>query len=229
MYACSCKSEGGYAKGYLYAFGIVDLEADANGPYYGLINQPVQFKGSARGGYSPYVSWHWTFGDGDTSDEQNPIHTYTTPNNYTVTLTVTDNASNTSSDTTFAWIQETNEPPNKPTIKGPTRGKPWEYYEYTFSVTDPEENPLWYYIDWGDNKNTGWLGPYPSGGEIITGHWWDGAGTYTISCKAKDPYNAEGPWAELEVTVQRNKATSNSLFLWFLHQFPLLERLLNLL
>ena len=51
VYACSGKREGNYLKGYLYAFGIGELEADSNGPYYGLINQPVQFSGSAKGGY----------------------------------------------------------------------------------------------------------------------------------------------------------------------------------
>ncbi|MFY9311609.1 MAG: PKD domain-containing protein [Bacteroidia bacterium] len=33
------------------------------------------------------VSWLWNFGDGSTSNLQNPLHTYTTPGNYTVTLT----------------------------------------------------------------------------------------------------------------------------------------------
>ncbi len=33
-------------------------------------------------------SWHWSFGDGATSTEQNPTHTYTLPGNYTITLSV---------------------------------------------------------------------------------------------------------------------------------------------
>lgn len=33
--------------------------------------------------------WSWDFGDGGTSAEQNPVHTYVTPGSYTVTLTVT--------------------------------------------------------------------------------------------------------------------------------------------
>jgi len=36
------------------------------------------------------VSWAWSFGDGDTSTEQNPSHSFGSPGNYTVTLTVTD-------------------------------------------------------------------------------------------------------------------------------------------
>ena len=34
-------------------------------------------------------SWSWDFGDGSISDEQNPVHTYVVPGNYTVSLTVT--------------------------------------------------------------------------------------------------------------------------------------------
>ncbi len=36
------------------------------------------------------VSWYWEFGDGATSNQQNPTHVYTTPGTYTVKLTVTD-------------------------------------------------------------------------------------------------------------------------------------------
>jgi len=37
------------------------------------------------------VSWHWIFGDGATSIERNPVHTYVAPGDYDVILTVTDN------------------------------------------------------------------------------------------------------------------------------------------
>ncbi len=36
------------------------------------------------------VAWAWDFGDGATSTERNPIHTYAAAGDYTVTLTVTD-------------------------------------------------------------------------------------------------------------------------------------------
>jgi PKD repeat protein len=37
---------------------------------------------------APVITWEWDFGDGNTSDEPNPIHTYTEPGNYDVTLTI---------------------------------------------------------------------------------------------------------------------------------------------
>jgi len=36
------------------------------------------------------VSWAWSFGDGGTSAEQDPSHSFGSPGTYTVTLTVTD-------------------------------------------------------------------------------------------------------------------------------------------
>ena len=36
------------------------------------------------------TSWHWEFGDGATSDVQNPVHVYTTPGTYLVNLTATN-------------------------------------------------------------------------------------------------------------------------------------------
>jgi len=34
------------------------------------------------------ASWHWDFGDGETSTEQNPIHAYQKPDHYVVVLDV---------------------------------------------------------------------------------------------------------------------------------------------
>jgi len=38
------------------------------------------------------TSWLWSFGDGNTSTEQHPLHTYTAPGTYSVNLTVTSAA-----------------------------------------------------------------------------------------------------------------------------------------
>lgn len=37
------------------------------------------------------ISWEWNFGDGSVSSQQNPVHKFTKPGNYTVVLTVKDN------------------------------------------------------------------------------------------------------------------------------------------
>jgi outer membrane protein assembly factor BamB len=89
--------------GYLHAFGLGPLRAEAGGPYIGAMTQPLQFTGEAFGGIPSYT-YHWVFDDGYTSDELTPIHTYTQRGNYTATLTVTDNQGNQSQDTAQVTI-----------------------------------------------------------------------------------------------------------------------------
>ena len=201
-----------------------NLRANNNGPYFDFINNPIQFKGFACEGSPPY-SWYWDLGDGSTSEEQNPKNTYTEEGKYTISLSVTDYDGNSSSHISYAWIQESNDPPEKPEIDGPTKGKAEVSYEYTFTAEDPEGAIIWYYIDWDDSTTTGWIGPYSSGTVVTKSHKWLEHGTYTIECKALDPYGAESPWGELTVRMPRNKATCHSLFLGFLEQFPLLKQL----
>ncbi len=191
----------------LYAFGFKELKCDADGPYEGLIDAPVQLTGSAAGGYTPYT-WQWNFGDSNTSTEQNPTHTYTQPGNYTVTLTVTDNEGNTSSDTTWANIRESNNPPTPPIITGETQGKAGTSYEYTFQSTDPDDDEVSYRIDWDDDTEIT-IGPFASGEEASASHTWQEKDTYIIRAKAIDSFDAESDWATLEVTMPRNKPISN--------------------
>ena len=53
----------------------------------GLVPHSVQFIDQT---YGCATSWHWDFGDGATSTQPNPSHTYTSPGNYYVSLTVTN-------------------------------------------------------------------------------------------------------------------------------------------
>jgi hypothetical protein len=97
------------------------------------------------------------------------------------------------------------EPPNAPTIEGKIEGKIDTVYNYTFVTTDPEGHDVYYYIKWGDNTNSTWLGPYSSGKQITIAHSWDKKGKYTIEVKAKDAYGAESNWSHLDVTMPKNK------------------------
>jgi PKD repeat protein len=62
--------------------GEVDFEAE---PRSGEPPLAVTFTPHIQGDIS---SWLWDFGDGTTSTEQNPVHTYTDEGTYSVTLTV---------------------------------------------------------------------------------------------------------------------------------------------
>ena len=75
--------------------------------YLPLVTPPTpgapeaNFRSNVTQGYAPLsvqftdlsknaIGWTWKFGDGATSSEQNPMHTYSTAGNYTVNLTVTN-------------------------------------------------------------------------------------------------------------------------------------------
>lgn len=122
-----------------------------------------------------------------------------------------------------------NEPPEKPTINGPTNGKAGEEFNYTFITTDPEGNKVYYYIAWGDNSDLIYIGPYSSGEEVTLSHEWSEDGTYNVQAKAKDIHFLQSEFASLEVTIPRLKTFSQLFIFGFLERFPILERLLSLI
>lgn len=76
--------------------------------------------------------------------------------------------------------------PYNPDIDGPTRGIPDEEYNYIFVTSDPNDEQVYYWIDWDDGSNTGWLGPFDPDVEITRSHIWDTRGLYTVKAKAKN-------------------------------------------
>jgi PKD repeat protein len=64
------------------------FEADVTS---GSLPLSVQFTDRSDNGAT---SWLWDFGDGNTSSDQSPIHTYTAAGSYTVSLTISDGSNN---------------------------------------------------------------------------------------------------------------------------------------
>jgi hypothetical protein len=128
----------------------------------------------------------------------------------------------------WTFITHVNQPPEPPIIDGPNSGKPGNEYGYSFNVTDPEEDPVMYFIDWGDNTSE-WTGYNASSTEVIVSHTWSNDGTYNITAKAQDIYGLEGPETTKVVTIPRSRAVYRPLFLRLFEHFPFLERLLTLI
>lgn len=63
------------------------------------------FSVSFNSNASPGVSYLWNFGDGNTSTQANPVHTYTTPGTFTVSLTVRNAFGCSYTDTRTNYIQ----------------------------------------------------------------------------------------------------------------------------
>jgi len=191
-------------------------EADPNELIHFLshINKPISS-----------LSFFWDFGDGTTSSNKDPDHSYSKSGIYQINITVTDDKGISDTDRSIAYIGL---PPDKPTIKGPTMGRLRVWHKYSINATDPDSKYLHYYIDWGD----GWydnIGPYPTGETVKIRHDWLYEGNYTIRVKAIDETLRESEWAFLNVQmIPRNRVSTYSFFLWFFEQFPLLERLLTL-
>jgi hypothetical protein len=112
-------------------------------------------------------------------------------------------------------------PPSTPTIWGPTNGKINQQYMYNCSSTDIDGDPIFYWFEWGDGTNTGWLGPLPPGAVMQASHAWSTKGTYTITVKAKDFFGMESSWAALSVTMPKEIAFDGNFIRYFLQSHPL--------
>ena len=182
------------------------------------------------------VSYAWDFGDGTTATGVNATHTYDAAGIYLAKLTVTDNASNTDTETTWVFINEENHAPKTPWLLGRRTGENDTTYRYTFWANDPDGDDLYYYLNWGDTYwdggAVGWIGPYKSGEKVTLEKNWTEKGNYTVRVKASDRYDAKSNWATLKVTMP---VSYNLPVFWFLeqllerfpHAFPILRYLLR--
>lgn len=93
-----------------------------------------------------------------------------------------------------------NRAPNKPFIDGPTKGLPKVTYNFTIWTTDPENDLVKFYIEWGD-LNTTLTNFVHSGEKIVLSHSWMQLGNYTIRVKAIDKYDAESNYSEMNIMI----------------------------
>jgi len=113
-------------------------------------------------------SWHWDFGDGDTSDEQNPTHTYTSPGKYTVKLTV-GNICGTDEMTKVEYVT---------VYTSPTADFTYEIFEAcvggTVEFTDQSSYAVSWWWDFGDGTSSTEQNPT---------HVYSTGGIYTVTLK----------------------------------------------
>ena len=208
-----------------------------NGPYQGAVNQEIIFNGSTSLDHEGTIeSYVWNLGDGTIKTGVTITHSYVNQGIYPVTLTVSDNASNTNNQTTWAYIDTENHPPKTPTLRGRRIGTNGTAYSYTFSATDPDGDDVEYYLNWGDDYwfggAVGWIGPFKSGEKVTLEKTWTEKGNYTVRVKAKDRYGAKSDWSILSVKMP---TSYNIPMQWFLDKlferfpnaFPILRHLLG--
>jgi len=112
------------------------------------------------------------------------------------------------------------EKPRSPAIIGSFKGKPEIGYEYTFFSRSYTENDLFYYIDWGDGTNTGWIGPYKSCEAFTLNHTWKYEGFYKIDAKAKDILGSRSSSTSFDILIKNNSGSRSK-------QLQILNKIFN--
>ncbi len=107
----------------------------------------------------------WDFGDGETSTEKNPEHLFAAKNNYTVTLTASDNNN------------ITDEFSSTLAVGFPIAGFTYEVDRSTASFTNTSDNATQYLWDFGDGETSTDENPI---------HLYASKGNYIVKIKASD-------------------------------------------
>ena len=127
----------------------------------------------------------------------------------------------------FDWPADPH-PPSTPMINGPTSGTVRTQCEYIVSSSDPDDEPVYYTVDWGDESVEEYIGPYNSGEDIILRHSWNRQANYNIKVKANDEWGSASDWVTMSVSMPRNKV-ANRAIINLLDQHPHMFLILQLL
>lgn len=136
----------------------------------GGIPLSVQFIDTSM--YVP-ASWTWSFGDGGTSSEQNPIYLYSSAGSYTVTLTTTNaDGSNTITKAGYITVSKSASAPAA---------------SFLSNITSGSQPLTVQFVDSSANSPTTWAWSFGDGGtsaEQNPVHTYTNTGTYTVTLSA---------------------------------------------
>jgi hypothetical protein len=181
------------------------------GQTLGIWNVEYTYTSSATEPDGEQLFYLFDWGDGTTSGWLGPYssgatgtgsHIWTALGTYNVKVKARDiwGAGSKWSDPSAVTITDNNLP-TIPEITGPAEGVPGNDYLYNFVSEDLDGHNVYYFVDWGDNTTSGWLGPYIQGTMIHVTHSWSETGTYIVKAKAKDSMNGESDWGALTFVV----------------------------
>jgi hypothetical protein len=212
------------------------------GPSHGTINKQHTFSSVSTDPDNDQIFYLFNWGDGTSSAWLGPYssgltisasYSWSTIGDYNVKVKAKD-----TNGATSGWSEPLtitivlNNAPDTPTIKGPATGAPGKAYLFKMQTTDADGDNVYYYVDWGDNTTSEWIGPYNSGAVATTTHSWSEQGTYTVKVKAKDVPGDESDWGTMDIVMPFDYRFSFQTFLehifeMFPHMFPILRHLLG--
>jgi PKD repeat protein len=162
---------------------VAEILKPNNGDQYD-VNEEITFDGSSS--YDPdndTLSYTWNFGDSETGSGKITTHSYAVPFVYVIRLTVSDGELNDTSQPVVIIVGGgggQNQPPNAE-ITSPSNGQNFDVYETVYfdgaSSTDPEEDPLSYHWDFGDDN---------SSDQPLTEHEYASTGSYRVTLTVND-------------------------------------------
>ncbi len=121
-------------------------------------------------------SWSWNFGDGRTSNEQNPVITYNEPGTYSVTLTATGPGGSTTTEAVMVTAETPLDPPTADFIASPESGPADLLVDFTNQSNGSQLTYTW---DFGDGSETS--------SEQNPSHTYTSVGNYTVTLTVTDP------------------------------------------
>jgi PKD repeat protein len=178
--------------------------ARANGPYTATVGSAVSF--SSTGSVDPdgsITGYQWAFGDGASSGQPNPSHSYSSAGSYTALLTVTDNQGGQGTDQAAVNVSGGGGGNQSPTAAagGPYTGIAGSPIGFSSAgSSDPDGSITGYLWDFGDGGTSGVANP---------SHTYSLPGDYTATLTVTDNQGATGT-AQAAVTV----AASTTPFTW---------------
>ncbi len=168
------------------------------------MNRPIHL--NSTGSFDPngdkIKSYEWDFGDGNKSYEERPVHTYTTPSEYTVSLIVYEKTEYSLSSIPDQLIIDIPYPPEPPIV----REKIYPLQTYTHkeirfdasATTDPDSDykDLKFKWDFGDNSTST---------EANTTHRYLKEGDYLITIEVTDDTGTKSTKSEFTVHILNRK------------------------
>jgi len=153
------------------------------------VNTPVRFTDKTVN--SP-TAWQWDFGDGVTSADQNPVHSYALKGIYSVTLTATNNdGKDTVRKTNYITVGL------KPDAEFITEIPPYQQgtrVQYVRFIDTSVGNPTSWSWDFGDGQSSGDQNP-PL-------HFYNRDGSYTVSLTVKNIFGQDTKVQSNLITVK---------------------------